>query len=605
MRESEKWLIFQTLLLVAFATWVFGGRISWAPPWIMGICALAVVPLALRAREARRRGQGTEDRGRRTVDGGRLTEDGSALGADDEGSSTPDPSSVPRPLSSETSSETPPSSVPRPPSSVHRPPSSVLPPLLLLPWLLLAAVVVTSLFNPSYEMVTGPDGERMLELQEFNTALPATIYTERTREVAGLLGLLLFQGVVVYTVLRTRRAVRVLLTLLVLNALVMAVAGAVVHLMDVDKIWGFRESPNPSFFGSFVMRNHWATYAVLALCASIGLFFREFHRSRRRNSRGSAAPFYLAAALLIAFTIPLSGSRAGMLLLGVVLLCFLFGHYLALIHRTTWSARVRQWFVVGSAAIFTAFLAYTLVLTLPIIEERWEQTQRHLERGTDYSRFHHWRSTWAMVEAKPVWGWGLGNFRYVHPEYATDHYRNRHGEQRRFLRDAHNDWLQYLSEIGWVGTILLLLVPIAILLRYAFRGFSNPVSNWALLGCFAMGLHAIVDFPFQSPGVFSLFIVLFAAATKHGLLDARARNGAQRPQQRASPSRRSRLGQFDPPEVEVVGTNATLEGQRPRLSVLQSGVQPPDPPFSSPTVSCLLPFPFTPPFPSLPTVFLR
>ena len=36
--------------------------------------------------------------------------------------------------------------------------------------------------------------------------------------------------------------------------------------------------------------------------------------------------------------------------------------------------------------------------------------------------------------------------------------------------------------------------------------------------------------------------------------------------------------------LQAVGTNANLEGQRPRLSVLQSGVQPPDPPFSSPTV---------------------
>lgn len=70
-------------------------------------------------------------------------------------------------------------------------------------------------------------------------------------------------------------------------------------------------------------------------------------------------------------------------------------------------------------------------------------------------RMYIWRGTLRMIGAKPITGWGPGNFPFIYPYYRVREY---------FLQTtatpvtihAHNEYLQLLAEIGIVGLLLFL-----------------------------------------------------------------------------------------------------------------------------------------------------
>ena len=54
------------------------------------------------------------------------------------------------------------------------------------------------------------------------------------------------------------------------------------------------------------------------------------------------------------------------------------------------------------------------------------------------------RDEFRMFLKKPVLGWGLGTFPVVYPQFRT-FYTN------SFVNEAHNDYLQLLTEMGLLG----------------------------------------------------------------------------------------------------------------------------------------------------------
>ncbi len=95
---------------------------------------------------------------------------------------------------------------------------------------------------------------------------------------------------------------------------------------------------------------------------------------------------------------------------------------------------------------------------------------------------------------------------------------------------AHNDFLEFLSELGFVGCGLLVLPVIGFLNHVRIKGARSSISKWIFLGCFVVGLMALVDFPLQNPVIFILFSVLLTLAGKYSLIQGqtkRARRGRQ------------------------------------------------------------------------------
>ncbi len=106
-------------------------------------------------------------------------------------------------------------------------------------------------------------------------------------------------------------------------------------------------------------------------------------------------------------------------------------------------------------------------------------------------------------------GIGLGNY----PVYQV------HFSSNTRVLDAHNDYIQYLTECGWPGFVALLGGFLYFLISRIKRLLKlNPdrdpflffIGVGAISGLFAMGFHGFFDFNFQIPADMAYFVVLMA-----------------------------------------------------------------------------------------------
>jgi O-antigen ligase len=127
------------------------------------------------------------------------------------------------------------------------------------------------------------------------------------------------------------------------------------------------------------------------------------------------------------------------------------------------------------------------------------------------------RDAFQMFRHKPLLGWGLGTFPDVYPQFRS-FYTN------FFVNEAHNDYLQLLSEMGSLGFGMMIWFLIVVY-RRAFRKIGNwtsDVSGAVTLAC-TLGLsgilvHSFFDFNLQVPANAALFYVFCTIAAAPRLL---------------------------------------------------------------------------------------
>jgi O-antigen ligase len=101
-------------------------------------------------------------------------------------------------------------------------------------------------------------------------------------------------------------------------------------------------------------------------------------------------------------------------------------------------------------------------------------------------------------------------------------YDSRNGLFR--LEQAHNDYLQVLSDAGIVGAVLGLFFIVSLFrMGFARRQSHDPfrrgVATGALAGCFAVLVHSFFDFTLHTPSNALLFLVLAGLATLNGRVE--------------------------------------------------------------------------------------
>ncbi len=125
-----------------------------------------------------------------------------------------------------------------------------------------------------------------------------------------------------------------------------------------------------------------------------------------------------------------------------------------------------------------------------------------------------------MFEQRPWTGWGLGNFAVVYPRYRTF-------PTDLYVNEAHNDFIQFLTETGILGFAAGLFL-LAVVFR---RGFSHlrqsGYTSWrttavaaSLGGVVGIVVHSLFDFNLQIPANALLFYVLCAIAGSSSAADA-------------------------------------------------------------------------------------
>ncbi len=359
-----------------------------------------------------------------------------------------------------------------------------------------------------------------------DTGLPAlsavSLSPERTFD--NLMRLLAYvaAGVLSFLFARDSRRARSLLHALLAIVTAQALYGLLRLFAGLDVLPWVADGPGPSgaLSGSFVNRNHAATYLGLGFLAVLALLVERLAPGLRESrQRGMlrvlldglfGRHWYLPVLLVLLGTaVLLTGSRGGFASLLVATVFLLFTTYLAT------RPKPLPALTAGAQLVATGWLLMNLGGE-PVLQ-RLLATEE-----LDAGRLQIYGLTLEMVRERPWLGHGYGGFEQVfmlHRDARFDLVFDR----------AHDTYLEHAVELGLPATVVL-SAGMAGLFAYSLTGIFRRRRNrvFPLLAASAtvlVGLHALVDFSIQIPAV----AVTYAAILGLGIAQATPR-GNRRPE---------------------------------------------------------------------------
>ena len=252
-------------------------------------------------------------------------------------------------------------------------------------------------------------------------------------------------------------------------------------------------------FGPYGNYNHFA--GLIELLFPLPLAWLIFSRCRldERIFHGVAVTLMVTAAVL-------SMSRAGILSIGIQLLAF--GFLMVMNRRRSALPLV----------ILVAVILLSLWIGYEPLQRRLSSFSSGASEHSVVTRLSYWKSSWRIFLDHPLTGVGLGAFPTVYPSYGSSSSRYERLEQ------AHNDYLQLLTDTGVVGGVLMGIAGIFIvrtwfrLIRRLSMRKGALVANFfgsavALLGIL---VHSLFDFNLQITANALLALLMLAISVSSG-----------------------------------------------------------------------------------------
>lgn len=268
-----------------------------------------------------------------------------------------------------------------------------------------------------------------------------------------------------------------------------------------------------SVTGTFVNRSHLSGYlemivplAVGLLIARTSLFSFGVKGIREKfllmMSQGIAGNLLIAGSIVVmSLGIVRSNSRAG-----VVVLAFSFFLFTGLSVLAFGRVGYRElWVRNFIRATVLIILALSLWIGIGSTIQRFA-----LDNLLHEDRPLYWANVAGMIRDFPVFGAGLGTFASAYPAYE------KRGGPEMLLTHAHNDYLEYFSELGFVGTAFLFGVILTLAIRsfLVWKERRNPEAKGLALGGIVslagMGLHTLTDFNLHIPANMLLFTAVLS-----------------------------------------------------------------------------------------------
>ena len=247
-------------------------------------------------------------------------------------------------------------------------------------------------------------------------------------------------------------------------------------------------------FGPYVNRNHFAGLVELLIPPGLAILIL---RAERRDQ----LPLVTLFTLFPIGALFLSASRGGIL--------SLFAEIALLAILIFFRRRERKELIAGG-----------LIMLLAVALVSWLGIGRAIERFASYKtlevsegrRIEMLHGSWRIFLDHPAIGTGFGTLQDVFPPYETVY-------DGLVVNHSHNDYVELLSDTGLAGGVF----GLAFLVLLAWTGWKNLTAErnvmrlafhvGALVACFGLLVHAIVDFNFHIPSNALVFLLLAALAT--------------------------------------------------------------------------------------------
>lgn len=284
----------------------------------------------------------------------------------------------------------------------------------------------------------------------------------------------------------------------------------------------YRENPRILFYkkelnldmvtGTFVSQNHLTGYLEMIIPLTIGLILARmdlFSLSGKKfkdslihiSSKGMAGNLILSAAVLVmAGGLILARSRAGAFSLVLTFILFAVMSSLSL-QKAAVSPPQVKW---ALRILFALVVIFALYAGIESTMQRFS-----MESLAQEQRPQFWANTLDIVMDFPLFGTGLATFSSVYPAYETFGIYG-------LLQHAHNDYLEYFSELGLVGMMFFLggLLYLIFFSITKWRQRRNPYIKALSIGAFIsliiIGVHSFTDFNLHIPANMILFTVIAA-----------------------------------------------------------------------------------------------
>ncbi|MEA2038880.1 MAG: O-antigen ligase family protein [Thermodesulfobacteriota bacterium] len=268
--------------------------------------------------------------------------------------------------------------------------------------------------------------------------------------------------------------------------------------------------------GTYINRNHFAGFMamgmLLAAAYSAALSERKrekpVSRKRKISFRARISEFLsgeqllnkriliLFAGVVMGIGLIFSASRGGIVSAAGALLCI----SLFFVFK---KGQRRKGIIFLILFLITA--AYALDIGVDYVVGRFKTIDKSYEERSRLGK-----KSIEMFEDYKVAGVGVGNFKYAYPKYQAVE------NKKTFVRFAHNDWAQFLSEAGIIGMVLL-LVCMSYYLYLTIRLWRKREDPFAvclgiapIAALTAIGIHSFSDFNLHIPANFLILVVIMA-----------------------------------------------------------------------------------------------
>jgi hypothetical protein len=201
------------------------------------------------------------------------------------------------------------------------------------------------------------------------------------------------------------------------------------------------------------------------------------------------------------------GGWAGLMVGGTVLSLFLL-----IGDRSRRSNRSR---VVAAriAVVVVSVIVAALVLIGGESRRVADERLASIVRANPTDRIHGWPNVWEMIKEFPVFGVGIGSWEDLYPAYKNP-------PDMTIWDHAHNDYLEWISEVGIVGGLISLWLVVSLFVN-RFRKAEFHRDNRSqdahrrrlgavslLTSVIVLMVHEVVDFNLHIPAIAFLFSIL-------------------------------------------------------------------------------------------------
>jgi len=397
-------------------------------------------------------------------------------------------------------------------------------PLLLLGgWLLVLGfqllpmpVALLRLLSPGSAEAYGSGYEAMTRM-----AAPISIETSATTQYLLLsLSLAVFFALLL-TLVNNSARLRILCYALVISGTFQAVVGIYLHFTHAEYDLFFEHVQHDPLTGTFLNRNHFATYMEICLGLGVGLMATQFTGERARNwrqrLRGLAdlmlSPKAVIRIFLVVMVMALIITRSRMgnaAVFSSILIAGVVGLGVSRLPRRSLvvflvSMIVLDIVIIGSWIGVEQVVQRVQNTTLTVTgkEGRGASEESLQERaGPGLGGLAAWRDY-------PFFGSGGKTFYTVYQRYRVP-------GTTGFFDHAHMDYAEFPADGGALGVGFLALLCL-LTLRAALQALKQRsdliyrgLAFGAFMGLVAVGLHATVEFALQIPAIAFAFCVLVA-----------------------------------------------------------------------------------------------